>query len=116
MEQVLVMNQREILLVPFPFSDQSGRKVRPVIVVSNDSFNNRSEDVIVVGVTSNIAKDKYSLGLSNNDLEEGRLFTKCSIKAENILRLEKGLVIKKIGKINKIKFNEIIALIDKIIK
>ena len=110
------MNQREILLVPFPFSDQSGRKVRPVIVVSNDSFNNRSEDVIVVGVTSNIAKDKYSLGLSNNDLEEGRLFTKCSIKAENILRLEKGLVIKKIGKINKIKFNEIIALIDKIIK
>ena len=116
MEQVLVMNQREILLVPFPFSDQSGRKVRPVIVVSNDSFNNRSEDVIVVGVTSNIAKDKYSLGLSNNDLEEGRLFTKCSIKAENILRLEKGLFIKKIGKINKIKFNEIIALIDKIIK
>src|SRR3972149_2834248 len=116
MEQVLVMNQREILLVPFPFSDQSGRKVRPVIVVSNDSFNNRSEDVIVVGVTSNIAKDKYSLGLSNNDLEEGRLFTKCSIKVENILRLEKGLVIKKIGKINKIKFNEIISILDKIIK
>jgi len=30
------MKQRDILLVPFPFSGQSGIKVRPVVIVSND--------------------------------------------------------------------------------
>ena len=95
-----MIEQRDLLLVPFPFSDQSGRKIRPVVVISNNSFNGSSEDVIVVGATSNIKKDRYALSMTNNDLEEGKLFTNCMIKVENILRLEKGLIIKKIGKIS----------------
>ena len=108
--------QKDILLVPFPFSDQSGRKVRPVVVVSNNNFNNSSEDIIVVGMTSNIIKDKYSISLSISDLEEGNLSTQCVIKVENILRLERSLIIKKIGKISLKKFKEIIFVLDKIIK
>ncbi len=107
--------QRDLLIVPFPFSDQSGRKVRPVVVISDNTFNSHSEDVIVVGVTSNVKKERYSSNLTNNDLEEGKLFTNCMIKVENILRLEKGLVIKKIGKIKEEKLQEIILLLDKII-
>ena len=56
-----MIEQKDLLLVPFPFSDQSGRKVRPVIVISNNEFNKYSEDVIVIGVTSNILKDKYTI-------------------------------------------------------
>ena len=66
-----MIEQRDLLLVPFPFSDQSGRKVRPVIVISNNEFNRHSDDVLVVGVTSNISKDKYTINLSSKDLEEG---------------------------------------------
>ena len=77
-----------MLLVPFPFSDQSGKKVRPVIVLSNNDFNTNSEDIIVVGITSNIIKDKYSLNFSNNDLDEGKLVTKCLIKVESILKID----------------------------
>ena len=110
------MNQGDLLLVPFPFSDQSGRKVRPVIIISNDKFNSRSEDIIVVGVTSNISRDYYSPSLRNDDLEEGKLFTPCCIKVENILKLEKSLIIKKIGKIKQSKIKEIVSVIEKIIK
>ena len=116
MEQISVIAQRDLLIVPFPFSDQSGRKVRPVIVVSNDLFNKNSEDVIVVGVTSNLKNERYSLPLANKDLDEGRLFTSCMIKVENILRLEKGLVIKKIGKINERKLQDILSILGKIIR
>lgn len=91
----------DLLLVPFPFSDQSGRKARPVIVISNNGLNKYSEDIIVIGVTSNISKDKYALSLTNNNLEEGKIHTSCCIKAENLLKLDKELIIKKIGKINK---------------
>ena len=96
-----MIEQKDLLLVPFPFSDQSGKKVRPVIVISNNEFNKYSDDVIVVGVTSNISKDKYTITLENTNLDEGKLSTKCCIKVENLLKLDKELIIKKIGKINK---------------
>ena len=111
-----MIQQGDLLLVPFPFSDQSGRKVRPVIVLSNNQFNLNSEDVIVVGVTSNLSKDKYTANLGNGDLEEGRLMTKCIIKVENILKLDKDLIIKKIGKIKKEKIKEIVAVFNEIIE
>src|SRR3989344_7785252 len=111
-----MIEQKDLLIVPFPFSDQSGRKIRPVVVVSNNNFNTHSEDVIVMGVTSNVKKERYAISLTNKDLENGNLFTDCIIKVENILRLEKGLVIKKIGKINENKLKEVHSILDKIIK
>ena len=111
-----MIQQGDLLLVPFPFSDQSGRKTRPVIVLSNNQFNLNSEDVIVVGVTSNLSKDKHTATLENTDLENGRLFSKCLIKVENILRLDRNLVMKKIGKIRKAKIKEIISILNDILK
>jgi len=110
-----MIEQRDLLLIPFPFSDQSGRKVRPVVVVSNNKFNEHSEDAIVVGVTSNITKDKYTVRIDNNDLENGKLLTNCVIKSENILKLDKHLIIKKIGKISVNKLNEVVTIIQEII-
>ncbi|PIN90814.1 type II toxin-antitoxin system PemK/MazF family toxin [Candidatus Pacearchaeota archaeon CG10_big_fil_rev_8_21_14_0_10_34_76] len=111
-----MIEQRDLLLVPFPFSDQSGRKVRPVVVISNNSFNGHSQDVIVSGVTSNVKKERYSINLTNKNLEQGKLMTNCMIKVENILRLEKELVIKKIGKIDTEKFIEMQSVLDKILR
>ena len=110
-----MINQRDLLLVPFPFSDQSGRKVRPVIVISNNEFNENSNDVLVMGVTSNISKDKYTVPLSGKDLEEGKLITKCCIKIENTLKIDKEFILKKIGKIKKEKLKKIQEILTGII-
>ena len=110
------IEQRDLLLVPFPFSDQSGKKVRPIIVISNNEFNKSSEDLIVVGVTSNIFKDKYTANFNNVDLEEGKLLDKCCIKVENILRIDKKLIIKKIGRIKREKFTEIVSIFNSILR
>ena len=116
MGQIPMISQRDLLLVPFPFSDQLGKKVRPVIVVSNNKFNERSEDILVIGATSNITKDIYSLLLTNNDLDEGNLLVVCNIKVENILKVDKELVIKKIGKIKQEKLDQIIGILIKILR
>lgn len=42
-------NRGSIVLLPFPFSDQSSTKVRPAVVVSPDY---PSDDLLVVAVTS----------------------------------------------------------------
>jgi mRNA interferase MazF len=102
-----MIEQRDLLLVPFPFSDQTGKKVRPVIVISNDEFNKNSEDILVVGVTSNISRDKYTVDLAKGDFDRGELSVKCCVKVENILKIDKSIIIKNIGKIKKDKFDSI---------
>jgi len=116
MGEILMIEQGDLLLVPFPFSDQSGRKVRPVIVVSNNEFNKHSEDVIVVRVTTNFSKDRHTLNFNNSDLKNGKLVTNCFIKVENILRIDSGLIIKKIGEVKKEKLTDISNLVVEIIK
>lgn len=48
------MTQRgEIILVSFPFSDGSGAKVRPSLVVQNDRDNRRLQNTVVAMITGN---------------------------------------------------------------
>ena len=42
----------EVVIVDFPYSDQTGRKVRPVLVVQSDVWNQRLEDTILALITS----------------------------------------------------------------
>ena len=66
-------NQREIVLVPFPYSDLSATKKRPVPIISNNNYNSTFQDVVVCVITSNLFKDEYSINLSNEDLETGMM-------------------------------------------
>ncbi|HLC58623.1 MAG TPA: type II toxin-antitoxin system PemK/MazF family toxin [Candidatus Nanoarchaeia archaeon] len=99
------LTQGDILLVPFPFSDQSAKKVRPVVIVSNNKLNLSSQDLIVCAITTNIHNDKYTIKIEKSNLEEKNVIEECCIKAENILKIDKKLIIKKIDKINNILLN-----------
>ncbi|MFT4344067.1 MAG: type II toxin-antitoxin system PemK/MazF family toxin [Candidatus Woesearchaeota archaeon] len=106
------MRQREIHLVPFPFSDLSQTKVRPVLVVSKDSFNAISSDVIVCAITSQ--KIPRTILLAKNHLEQGKLFSDSYIKPASLFKIEKELLFKQIGRVNEHTFRnvkkEILAL------
>ena len=43
----------DIVLIPIPFTDLSAQKQRPVIVSSNDDYNQTAPDILVVAMTSN---------------------------------------------------------------
>jgi mRNA interferase MazF len=55
--------QDNVLLVPFPFTDQSGSKQRPAVVMSGDAYNWTHPDVILAPITSQVkgAPDEVSL-------------------------------------------------------
>ena len=42
----------EVLLVPFPFTNQAGGKKRPAVVISNDTYNTRRPDLLIMAITS----------------------------------------------------------------
>jgi mRNA interferase MazF len=44
--------QGDVLLVPFPFTDQSGVKLRPAVVMSSDDYNLRHTNLILAPITS----------------------------------------------------------------
>jgi mRNA interferase MazF len=41
----------EVLLVPFPFTDQQGIKQRPAVVVSSRAYNVNRPDVLIMAIT-----------------------------------------------------------------
>ena len=46
----------DIVLVPFPFSDQTTTKKRPAVVISSSRYNAVSQDIIIMAVTSQTEK------------------------------------------------------------
>jgi mRNA interferase MazF len=94
-----IYNQGDIVLVRFPFSDLSSSKIRPVLIISNDSYNQKYLDVVVCGITSNLHPTDYSIFIDQNDLEMGLLKSKSKIKVDAITALEKSIFLKTIGKI-----------------
>jgi mRNA interferase MazF len=93
--------QGDILLVPFPFTNLGGIKKRPVLVLSHDSYNKKSADIITCGITSNVKDAQCSVLIDNSSLSSGSLPTQSRIKADKLFTLDKTIIIKKIGKIDK---------------
>jgi mRNA interferase MazF len=44
----------DVIVVPFPFTDQSATKKRPAVVVSSDSYQRERPDVILMAITSQL--------------------------------------------------------------
>jgi mRNA interferase MazF len=44
----------EVVLVPFPFTNQSGSKKRPAVVVSSNDYNANRRDLIIMAITSQV--------------------------------------------------------------
>lgn len=44
----------EVVLVPFPFTDQSGAKKRPAVIVSSSGYNTSRRDLVIMAITSQV--------------------------------------------------------------
>jgi len=49
--------QGDVLLVPFPFTDQSTTKQRPAVVLSSEAYNLTHPDLILAPITSQFHKE-----------------------------------------------------------
>jgi mRNA interferase MazF len=108
------LKQREMLLIPIPFSDLKSKKRRPVIVISNNIYNQKTEDIVVVAVTSNIQKKDYTILITQNDMEEGNLPKDSMIRVDKIYSLSQLIVVKRLGKIKQMTFERIVAHLNRL--
>jgi mRNA interferase MazF len=109
------LKQREMVLIPIPFSDLKSKKRRPVIVISNDIYNQKTEDIVVVAVTSNIEQKDYTLLITQNDMEEGNLPKDSIIRVDKIYSLSQLIVVKRLGKIKQRTFEQIVTVLNSLV-
>ena len=98
-----------LVLVPFPFTDLSGQKVRPALVLYNSK---NGEDCIVAFISGVKQKTSHSFDIkvkasSLNGLKQNSL-----IKIDKIATLQKKIILGEIGILEK----EVISLVNKKLK
>jgi mRNA interferase MazF len=99
--------QGDLILIPIPFTDLSTQKRRPVIVISNNGYNRRSPDVVVVAMTSNPTPNPYSFVITSADLAHGTLNRPGMVRADKIYTLDQTLIVKTFGRVSPATLNRI---------
>ena len=103
------MSKGKLVLVPFPFTDLSGHKVRPALILYNSK---KGEDCIVAFISSVKQKkinafDVPVIASTNNGLKQNSV-----IKLDKIATLQKKIILGELGTIE----SSYISLVNKKLK
>lgn len=102
----MMYSRGDIVVINFPFSDLVNSKKRPMLVIGE-----KGNDIIGCAITSN----PDSQGISIDGFEEGSLAFKSKVKYWHIATFLKSLAVKKIAKISKKNYKQIIDSINDLI-
>ena len=108
------IDQRSVVLLPFPFTNLSSSKKRPALVISNSEFNRKNNDVICCLITSN--PEAKGVKIISKDMESGFLEFESTVKPYRLFTADKSIIYKILGRLNKEKSKTIIQEIDALIK
>ena len=86
--------QWDVVVVPFPFSNQPGAKRRPALVLSVSSFNRRGHTVLAM-ITS-ATHHPWPGDVHISDLKAAGLTKPCLVRLK-LFTLDQRLIIKKLG-------------------
>lgn len=98
-----------VVLVPFPFTDLSGRKRRPALVVSPEGFHD--EDLILCAITSQIPQrlSEWEASLEAEDMDEEKLPKKSIVKAGKLFTMHRNLIARRFGTAKEHKLQEVLG-------
>lgn len=95
---------KDIVLIRFPFSDLSGTKVRPALVLTQTSH----DDFIIAQITSQDYSDQNAIVICDQDLHGGKLLRKSYIRPGKIFTGNHLLIQSKLAVLKQAKFDLVI--------
>lgn len=89
----------DVVLVPFPFTDQSGAKKRPAVIVSSNNYNASRRDLIIMAITSQV---RQPLGFGEALVADWQAsgLIKPSVLKPVFTTIDPGLVVRTLGKLS----------------
>jgi mRNA interferase MazF len=104
----------DIVLVPFPFTDQTSSKQRPAIVVSGDRYNREHPDVIVMAITSQQRPGAQLAANCPIGNWQAAGLLKPSVIKPIVMTLEHRLILKTLGKLDASDLSALQSLLQRI--
>ena len=88
----------DLVLVPFPFTDQRTTKRRPAVVVSSGRYHQERPDLIILAVTSQVRTAPAVGEAAIGKWKEAGLLKPYVLKPL-LATIEKGLVLRRLGRL-----------------
>jgi mRNA interferase MazF len=88
----------DLVLVPFPFTDQSAVKRRPAVVISSPAYHQARPDLLIMAVTSQ-QPSTLSVGEVQVQDWQGAGLLKPSVLKPVLTTIDPALVLKKLGRL-----------------
>jgi mRNA interferase MazF len=104
----------DIILVPFPFTDQSSSKKRPAVIVSSARYNAERPDFIIMAITSQIRAQSGFGDALVVAWEAAGLLKPSAIKPV-IATIEQSLTIKQLGSLEGDDINSLRLILGDIV-
>jgi mRNA interferase MazF len=89
----------DVVLLPFPFTDQSGTKKRPAVVVSSAGYNRSRRDIVIMAITSQL-RQPLTFGEAMLIDWQGAGLIKVSVLKPVFTTIEEMLVIRTMGSLS----------------
>ncbi|WP_319525366.1 type II toxin-antitoxin system PemK/MazF family toxin [uncultured Desulfosarcina sp.] len=93
-------NFGDIVLVPFPFTNQSAIKKRPAVIISSNEYNHNRPDIVLMAVTSQMRSADFYGDQPVKQWQQAGLL-KPSVIKPICTTIEKRLVLKTLGRLQK---------------
>ncbi len=94
-----IFHKGDVVLVPFDFTDGSGTKMRPAVVVSADDYNQNSPDVLLASITSNLNATPHPGDYLVKDWKRAGLL-KPSLAQTKLATMESSFIGRKLGSLS----------------
>lgn len=99
------VSRGDIVLINHPFSDASGSKVRPALVVQNDGRNSMLAETIVAIISKNVRyvptdPTQLLLDIGTPDGKASGLNLTSAVKCGKLFTIDESLVFRKIGSLS----------------
>ena len=105
----------DIVWVKFPFNDASSGKLRPALIISNDTVN-ITGDYLLMQVTTRLRGDALSQIILHKDYKEDPLLKQSELRLHKIFILHESLIANKITSVNsvfvKIVIDKLLSLLS----
>ncbi|TSC56965.1 MAG: hypothetical protein Greene041679_487 [Parcubacteria group bacterium Greene0416_79] len=98
------MRKGVIVLVPFPFTDLSGQKVRPALVLY---VSRKGENCIVAFITSVQSRKIYAFDVPVLSSKQNGLLLNSTVKLDHLATLQKQVVLGELGNVEPALLKEV---------
>jgi len=100
-----------VVVVPFPFSDLSGSKRRPALVIADWG----GDDIILCQITSKANSDGHAIDLAKADFITGGLPVASNIRVNKVFTADKRIILQVAGKLKAEKYRAVVEGLARLI-